>query len=405
MAAAGGAAVVLMLLGVIVVKIVNQDGSTTEVRVPEGSSVEVLKDGKTVAKAEDATGATPMAPSNPSSATPSANAPPLASAPFDAAQARAHQEAWAKYLGVPVEFTNSIGMRFRLIPPGEFTLGMTKEEAEAVAALIPYDKYWKSMALSSAPPHKVRLTQAFYLGTFEVTQEQYEKVVGANPSYFSATGEGKELVKDEDPRQHPVETVSFIDAAEFCIKLSQQEQLKPVYFSVNNVITLVPGDGYRLPTEAEWEWACRAGTTTSWFPGEQESALGTVAWFGGDRTHAVGQLKANPFGLYDVHGNVLEWCQDWHDAQAYAKRGANLTENPQGPDAGSARVSRGGDWRLASAHCRSAVRGASGIGLRNPRLGFRVMVGVSVSRSGPAADAPNGATLTEPANPLGDALG
>ncbi|MFO0870351.1 MAG: formylglycine-generating enzyme family protein [Pirellulales bacterium] len=148
-----------------------------------------------------------------------------------------------------------------------------------MAALNPNDEYWKTMSLSSAPAHKVRLTQAYYLGTYEVTQEQYEKVAGVNPSHFSATGEGQELVKDEDPRQHPVEMVSFIHAAEFCIKLSKQEQLKPVYFSANNVITLLPGDGYRLPTEAEWEWACRAGTTTSWFHGEQESALGTVAWF------------------------------------------------------------------------------------------------------------------------------
>ncbi|MFO0868826.1 MAG: formylglycine-generating enzyme family protein [Pirellulales bacterium] len=275
-------------------------------------------------------------------------------------------------------------MRFRLIPPGEFTMGMTKEEAEAVAALNPNDESWKRWSLSSSPAHRVRLTQAYYLGTYEVTQEQYERVVGVNPSYFSATGEGQELVKDEDPRQHPVETVSFLDAVEFCIKLSKQEILKPVYSSANNAYTLIPGDGYRLPTEAEWEYACRAGTNTAWFHGEQESELGTVAWFGGNsggRTHAVRQLKANPFGLYDVHGNVWEWCQDWHDAQAYSQRGPGPTEDPQGPDGRSAHVLRGGHWYNNFANCRSAFRASAGVGYRNPNAGFRVLLGVSVSRS------------------------
>ena len=155
--------------------------------------------------------------------------------------------------------------------------------------------------------------------------------------------------------------------------------LKPVYFSANNVITLLPGDGYRLPTEAEWEWACRAGTATSWSHGEQESTLETVAWFNaksGARTHPVGQLKANPFGLYDMHGNVWEWCQDWHGA--YAQGG--ILEDPQGPDAGSARVLRGGSWGNGASFCRSAFRYA-GCWVRPHYDGFRVLVGVSVSRS------------------------
>lgn len=274
-------------------------------------------------------------------------------------------------------------MKFRLIPPGEFTMGMTKEEAEAVAAQNPNSENWKATSLSSAPEHRVRLTQAYYAGTYEVTQEQYEKHMGINPSSFSASGQHKDYVVGEDTKQYPVEMVSFVDAAEFCMKLSKQEQLKPVYFSANGAITLIPGDGYRLPTEAEWEYACRAGTNTAWFRGEQESTLGTVAWYdrnSGGMTHPVGQLKANPFGLYDVHGNVWEWCQDWHDPQAYAQRGAGPTVDPRGPDAGSARVQRGGHWHYSPPFCRSALRYADFSTRRLPFVGFRLSVGVDAVR-------------------------
>ena len=357
-------------------------------RAGNSHAVAILKDGEIIAKVDDTKGVAEMVSAKPPAESRSTHVPPLAIAPFDAEKARAHQEAWAKHLGVPIEFTNSIGMKFRLIPPGEFTMGMTKEEAEALAALNPNDEHWTRTMLSSSPANKVRLTQAYYLGTSEVTQEQYEKVVGVNPSHFSASGEGKELVKDEDTRQHPVERVSYIDAAEFCIHLSKQEQLKPVYFSGNNVVTLLSGDGYRLPTEAEWEYACRAGTNTSWFTGERESSLLNVAWWGGNaggRTHSVGQLKANPFGLYDVTGNVWEWCQDWYDPELYSKRGQNITEEPQGPAEGSDRVLRGGSWVSDAARCRSALRLGLDPSLRTFDFGFRLalsFVGVR-AKSGP----------------------
>lgn len=196
-----------------------------------------------------------------------------------------------------MEFTNSIGMKFRLIPPGEFMMGMTNGEVEALASLNPKDEGWKTRCLSFAPAHKVRLSLADQGG------------VGV---------------------------------------------------------------------------ACRAGTTTPWFHGDHEGALRAVAWFNANsngRTHAVGQLTANPFGLYEVHGNVWEWCQDWHDAQAYSQRGPGPTGDPQGPVAGSSRVVRGGDWDSNSACCRSAFRDAYGVGHRDHRNGFRVLVGVSVSRS------------------------
>jgi serine/threonine protein kinase len=384
LAAAGGAAVGLLLLGVIVVKIVNKDGTTSEVRVPEGAAVEVVKDGTTVAKVDAAPSNTKTAPSNPPSASPSGSAPPLAIAPFDAAQARAHQEAWAKHLGVPVEFTNSIGMKFRLIPPGEFTMGMDKDEAEAIASNFGRNDALHHTWLANGPAHKVRLTQAYYLGTNEVTQEQYEKVVGVNPSGFSVSKLGKEKLKDEDTQQHPVESVTYFNAVDFCIKLSKQEQIKPVYSIIGGVLKLMPGDGYRLPTEAQWEYACRAGTFTTWFHGEQEINLGTVAWFKGNsggRPHAVGQLKANPFGLFDVHGNVYEFCHDWYDAQAYSKRRAEVAEDPQGPDTGTHRVLRGGEFNVDYPYCRSDFRKAMSIVDRHPHNGFRVVVGVGVARS------------------------
>ena len=313
-----------------------------------------------------------------------ADAPKPAIAPFNAEQAKKHQEAWAAYLKVPVEYTNSIGVKLRLIPPGEFTMGMTKAEADAIVLRSGNHKYWKSMTPTSAPEHHVRLTQAYYLATCEVTQEQYEKVMGVNPSYFSAGGEGKAKVAGQETKQHPADRVSFVDAAEFCIELSRQERLQPVYVSAFNAITLIPGDGYRLPTEAEWEFACRGGTNTAWFHGEQESTFETVAWFGdnsGGMTHPVGQLKSNPFGLYDVHGNVCEWCQDWYDPQAYAQRGAGPIVDPHGPDAGAARVHRGGNWGGGAPFCRSDLRFAEVATARSPGgVGFRLSAGVAVSR-------------------------
>ncbi|MFO0869812.1 MAG: bifunctional serine/threonine-protein kinase/formylglycine-generating enzyme family protein [Pirellulales bacterium] len=312
-------------------------------------------------------------------------------APFSAQQARACQEAWAKHLGVPVEFTNTVGMKFVLIPPGEFTMGMSRAEAEAMAALSPLNEQWQGVSLSSAPAHRVRLTRAYYLGTYEVTQEQYEKVIGSNPAYFSPTGPGKDSVVKEDSRQHPVETVSYIDAAEFCIKLNKRELLPPVYSNENNVVTLLPGDGYRLPTEAEWEGACRAGTTSPWFHGDQWSSLEAVAWWmrnSKGMTHPVGQLRRNPFGLHDVHGNVSEWCQDAYDAQAYQQRGAGPVEDPQGPETGSARVVRGGNWRDGIASSRSALRVAADVDYRRPHVGFRVMLGIDAMRQAWKAKAP-----------------
>lgn len=316
-----------------------------------------------------------------------ADAPPPAIAPFDADQAKAHQDAWAKHLGVPVEYENTIGMKFRLIPPGEFLMGSTSEEIEAALKVAGEDETWRERINSEAPQHKVVLTQPVYVGVTEVTQAQYEQVMGANPSHFSTTGEGKDAVANLETGNHPVEMVSWNDAAEFCAKLSQQEQLKPFYFRSGETITPLDGTGYRLPTEAEWESACRAGTTTRFWSGDTDQNLVSAGWFGsnsGGRTHAAGELKANPFGLWDVHGNVWEWVQDSWDPAFYGKFEENAAVDPSSLfSAGSQRVVRGGHWLFDPSRCRSSHRLADHPTSRNHGIGFRVVLvaeSVRVSR-------------------------
>jgi len=203
--------------------------------------------------------------------------PPLAIAPFDPQRAGQYQQAWGDSLGVPINTTNSIGMRLVLIPPGEFQMGSPAGDGVASS--------------DEKPHHNVRITKPFYLGVCEVTQEQYERVMAQNPSRFKG-----------DP-QRPVGYVSWTGAAEFCRKLSEKE-----------------GVTYRLPTEAEWEYACRAGTTTRYCFGDDEASLGEYAWYGSVGRYPVGEKTPNAWGLCDMHGNVWEWCADWYDADYYAKR-------------------------------------------------------------------------------------
>ena len=230
-----------------------------------------------------------------------------------------------------MEATNSIGMKLRLIPAGEFMMGFQATEA----AREDYE-----------PQHRVSITKPFYMGVTEVTQEQYQKVMGTNPSEFKGP-------------QNPVETVRWTDAVEFCRKLSAMPAEKAA------------GRVYRLPTEAEWEYACRAGTKTTYGFGDVASGLGAYGWFEGNsdsKPHPVGEKKPNAWGLYDMHGNVWEWCQD-----RYGEYPSGSATDPTGATSGSVRVFRGGGWRDGAGGCRSALRFRFTPGIRSSILGFRVL--------------------------------
>jgi formylglycine-generating enzyme required for sulfatase activity len=199
----------------------------------------------------------------------------------------------------------------------------------------------------------VTISKDYYLGVTEVTQGQYEKVMGTNPSYFQ-----KRVIRKSDSSMYPVEQVSWEDAVEFCKRLSDLPQEKAA------------GRVYRLPTEAEWEYACRAGSKSAYSFGNEQDSLAAYAWFSenGDRkTHPVGQKKPNALGLYDMHGNVWEWCSDW-----YGEYPKGAVSDPVGPREGSLRVGRGGSWDDEAALCRSANRGRLNPSGRTLDIGFRV---------------------------------
>jgi eukaryotic-like serine/threonine-protein kinase len=280
--------------------------------------------------------------------------PSLAKAPFTSDEAKQHQAAWAKHLGVPVDIENAIGTKLRLIPPGEFFMGSTQEEIEPLLTIAKKENWRELIDLLplEKPRHSVRLTQPFYLGTYEVTQGEYQQVMETNPSHFSASGAGKDKVKGEDTSQLPVESVGWLDAVEFCNRLSKREKRSPCYLREGNKVQILDGTGYRLPTEAEWEYACRAGSTASYCFGDDIVEAKKYAWFALNsegRTHAVGQKLPNAFGLFDMHGNVWECCQD--SFQAYPP--SAITN----PALANGRVTRGGSWDLSPIECRSSYRG------------------------------------------------
>ena len=239
----------------------------------------------------------------------------------------------------PKNFTNSIGMKFVWIPPGSFVMGSPKEELLRVA--------------NDEIQHKVSLTKGFYMGVHLVTQEQWKEIMGNNPSEFK--GE----------KNLPVEMVSWNDCQEFIKNLRKKCK-----------------KNYRLPTEAEWEFACRAGTTTPFHFGETISA--DLANYNGDeiyghgkkgvfrkRTTPVGSFPANAFGLYDMHGNLWQCCQDW-----YAEYPQKDVVDPQGPQKGEDRVLRGGSWADYPTFSRSAYRSGIDADERARYFGLRVCFSV-----------------------------
>lgn len=232
--------------------------------------------------------------------------------------------------------TNSLGMKFILVPAGTFRMGSADAGARA----------------NETPAHDVILTQPYYLGTTPVTQEQYRNVTGDSPSRFTQPAGG-------GPK-HPVERVSWQDAVRFCKTLSNLPEEH--------------GRSYRLPTEAEWECAARAGGTTVFAYGDvlmpAQANFDDTSGGSLERTTEVGRYPANNFGLFDMHGNIWEWCHDWYDEAAYA---GGTVRDPRGPAEGQFRVVRGGSWRSQRGTCRSAYRNALLPHNRDPYTGFRVI--------------------------------
>ena len=239
-----------------------------------------------------------------------------------------------------------------LIPAGPFSLGNTGSyEGE-------YDE---------KPPVTIIISKPFYISKYEITQQQYKAVMGNNPSEFK----GDDL---------PVEQVSWYDALNFCNALSQSEGLTPCYTINGTKVTCdFEANGYRLPTEAEWEYAAKAGTKTDFYSGKLtysgnspiDPNLDKIAWYSANSsnaTHPVGQKAPNAFGLYDMSGNVWEWCWD-----RYAEYPSKETKDYQGPEIGTYRVYRGGGWRNLAWYCRSTNRDRNYLDDKNNSLGFRVV--------------------------------
>ncbi len=242
---------------------------------------------------------------------------------------------------------NSIGMKFVLIPAGEFEMGSFPDAVDSED--------------HERPKHRVQISNPFYLGTYEVTQQEYQKVVGETPTGFKFDA------------ALPVDSVTWFDAIRFCNAFSLRERLQPCYdIRGAEVKFFDKNNGYRLPTEAEWEFACRAGTTTRFSFGDDPAPLADHAWYNANsdnHSHPVGEKKPNSLKLYDMHGNVGEWCWDMYDERYYR---TSPRKDPTGPTNGQKRVIRGAGWYRTLAMCSSAYRGFDPPLLKDRDLGFRV---------------------------------
>ena len=229
-----------------------------------------------------------------------------------------------------LDFSRMAGIPDLVLEPvdgGTFTMGATREQQNPDS--------------EERPTHRVTLSD-YYIGRFEVTQALWQHVMGENPSYYKSNS------------RNPVEQVSWDDCQRFISRLNQ-----------------MTGQRFRLPTEAEWEYAARGGNKSRGYQYSGSNNIGDVAWYldnSGDQTHVVGTKQANELGLYDMSGNVLEWCQDW-----YGSYSSGAQTNPQGPTSGSHRVIRGGSWWCDARFCRVALRSGLSPGRRDDdSLGFRL---------------------------------
>jgi formylglycine-generating enzyme required for sulfatase activity len=260
-----------------------------------------------------------------------------------------------------VDLTNSLAMKFVRIKPGTFKMGSPPGEAGS------YD---------NERQHEVEISRPFYIGIYEVTQSQFSKVMGVNPSKYQGDVAAKitpekrhpvtnriiqeKVVEQVSTDKFPVENVNWEDAVEFCRLLSElPEEIKEKR-------------RYRLPTEAEWEYACRAGTKTMYHCGNSDKSLSNFAWFAANseaHPHETGTRKPNAWGLYDMHGNVWEWCQDWYGDYPKEK-----VTDPVGAADGKEKILRGGSWYVAPDVLRSAYRPSRSPGFQSFDFGFRVVL-------------------------------
>lgn len=284
-------------------------------------------------------------------------------APFDAETARDQQQAWANQLNLPVEVENSIGMKLRLIPPGEFAMGMTDSELESMekqlASLPGITNYDRFAVSSSGPRHTVRITKPFFMAKYETTVAQYRAFIDDSGHKPTGRIDWVGFVTPGMEDRQPVLGVSWFDAIAFCQWLNNKT-----------------GRVYDLPTEAEWEYAARAGTTDRWSFGNDPDRLVdfAVVQQATPTCGMIGLKKPNPFGLFDMHGNVDEWCSDWHEFDYFRRSPINdphAVERPINPTAG--RVSRGGAWSAAGWWSQSAVRAFDNPTSPNLAKGFRIV--------------------------------
>jgi len=228
---------------------------------------------------------------------------------------------------ITVDLGGGVKMDLVLIPAGSFRMGYEKDEGD------------------HRPVHEVKIPKPFYMGKYEVTQEQWQAFMGSNPSEFKGP-------------KNPVDAVTWNDCQAFLKKLNDR----------------VGRGKFTLPSEAEWEYACRAGSDTEYFFGDDEKLLGEYAWYehnSGERTHPVGEKKPNAWGLHDMHGNVCEWCEDvWQGSY----QGAPSDGSAWVKEAGGMRVRRGGAWNFSPGPCRSHVRSGNTPGSDTNRPGLRVVL-------------------------------
>lgn len=251
--------------------------------------------------------------------------------------------------------TNAIGMKFVEVPAGKFLMGSPESEAGS--------------RIDERPVHEVEISRPFFLGVYEVTQLEYQRVAGVNPSYFSPQGAGARKVAGLDTARFPVEQVSWVEADEFCKKLSAMPD------------EVSAGRTYRLPTEAEWQYACRAGAKTPFHVGPAlgsgDANINGAFPYGGaprgkflGRTTPVGSYPPNAFGLHDMHGNVAEMVADWY-GRFYFKSSPGV--DPKGPEQGADRVVLGGSWATDAARCRAGFRRSNATSGGAQYFGFRVV--------------------------------